>query len=306
MAVVDGLGAWLRCSTSPSVGTSLSSPRTARLPLRYGQCRRLSDQRLHAPSDEAWEYVKYLTTRPESIEKFLAYTGRFPALTGVHEAYPRINPAAPKNWPAFVEAAAQPGAYFHPSVPEVDRINDIVNTMLSQIWRGETDPRTGMQQFTNRCRQFWTSSTGEECGYGKKSGQSGRGGGSSGCLRFVVLATSFGSEEALAGAGMTNLAHGMPYWLSLPPGRYPDQGNELTDGVKGGTDFGQPAWQGHLREQFRVVTIDLPVKPVRKWWSDFCMIRRRGSSCPTELLQTSVDGHTWTAPRALAKHEFGT
>lgn len=96
--------------------------------------------------DEAWEYVKYLTTRPESIEKFLAYTGRFPALTGVHEAYPRINPAAPKNWPAFVEAAAQPGAYFHPSVPEVDRINDIVNTMLSQIWRGETDPRTGMQQ----------------------------------------------------------------------------------------------------------------------------------------------------------------
>lgn len=130
-----------------------------------------------------------------------------------------------------------------------------------------------------------------------------------GLLALVVLATSFGSEEALAGAGMTNLAHGMPYWLSLPPEpSYPDQGNELTDGVKGGTVFGQPAWQGHLREQFRVVTIDLQaVKPVREVVVGFLHDPSAGIFLPDRtLLQTSVDGHTWTAPVALAKHEFGT
>ena len=130
-----------------------------------------------------------------------------------------------------------------------------------------------------------------------------------GLLALVVLATSFGSEEALAGAGMTNHAHGMPYWLSLPPEpSYPDQGNELTDGVKGGTVFGQPAWQGHLREQFRVVTIDLQaVKPVREVVDGFLHDPSAGIFLPDRtLLQTSVDGHTWTAPVALAKHEFGT
>lgn len=96
--------------------------------------------------DLAWEWVKFLTLRPESVSAFAVQTGRFPALAGVHEMYPSINPDAPKNWRAFVEAAAQPGVYMAPILPNGDRISTIQNTYLDQVWRGDLPTQSALEQ----------------------------------------------------------------------------------------------------------------------------------------------------------------
>lgn len=96
--------------------------------------------------DMAWEYLRFLTLRAESIHSFVKHTGRFPALVGVHEAYPTVNPNAPDNWRAFVDTAAHPGAYLAPVVPAADRITPIQNTYLDQIWQGRIAARVGLQQ----------------------------------------------------------------------------------------------------------------------------------------------------------------
>lgn len=95
--------------------------------------------------DLAWEWVKFLTLRPESVAAFAVQTGRFPALAGVHEMYPTINPDAPKNWRAFVEAAAQPGVYMAPVLP-ADHILSIQNHYLDQIWNGQMPTRNALEQ----------------------------------------------------------------------------------------------------------------------------------------------------------------
>lgn len=96
--------------------------------------------------DVAWEYVKFLTTRVESILAFTRLTGRFPALVGAHAYYPEINPLAPKNWRAFLEAAAQPGAQPVPVLPDSSRVSAIVNTVLDSLWRGRIPARQAAQQ----------------------------------------------------------------------------------------------------------------------------------------------------------------
>lgn len=100
--------------------------------------------------DAAWEWLKFLTTRQESVASFAVHTGRFPALEGVHEMYPAINPTAPKNWRAFVEAAAHPGVYMAPILPGADRISAVQNQYLSEVWRGTTPTRTAVEQIHER------------------------------------------------------------------------------------------------------------------------------------------------------------
>lgn len=127
-------------------------------------------------------------------------------------------------------------------------------------------------------------------------------------LSFLIVGAWFATPKVEAAAELTNLAQGMPYWISrAPSANYPDQGQELTDGIKGDLVYGGAAWQGHLREQYRVVTIDLQaVKPVHEVVVGFLHDRSAGIFLPDQtLLQTSVDGKTWTEPLNVAKHELG-
>ncbi len=65
------------------------------------------------------------------------------------------------------------------------------------------------------------------------------------------------------GWGLGNLILGQSYTSSLPPNsNYPDSGNELTNGLFGGTDYQNGQWQGHAgsdypEERNRVITFDL-------------------------------------------------
>lgn len=106
----------------------------------------------------------------------------------------------------------------------------------------------------------------------------------------------------------TNLALGLSYWLSSPPSpNYPDGGNELTNGVKGSANYTHPAWQGHLRDEFRVVTFDLGApKPLTSVRAGFLYETGAGIYLPEQvLLYTSVNGHDWSEPLTLSRNDFG-
>jgi hypothetical protein len=107
----------------------------------------------------------------------------------------------------------------------------------------------------------------------------------------------------------TNLALGLPYWLSSQPSpTYPDEGYELTDGVRGRANFTDRAWQGHLREEFRAVTVDLGApKPIASVRAGFLQETSAGIYLPDRvLLYTSVDGRDWSAPLSLGRASFGS
>jgi len=65
------------------------------------------------------------------------------------------------------------------------------------------------------------------------------------------------------GWGLSNLALGQSYTISWSPNSsYPDSGNELTNGLSGGTDYRNGQWQGHAgsdypEEQSRTITFDM-------------------------------------------------
>jgi len=70
----------------------------------------------------------------------------------------------------------------------------------------------------------------------------------------------------------TNIALGKPYTATMPANpSYPDtEGVELTDGIRGSTDFADPAWQGRATTKVYSFIIDLGaeqvIKEIRSNW----------------------------------------
>lgn len=130
----------------------------------------------------------------------------------------------------------------------------------------------------------------------------------------VVLILAFGlhmgvAAEEAPSVERVNLVEGLPYWISLAPDKtYPDSGRELTDGMKGPSAFGHMAWQGHLRNEFRVVTFDLgAVKPVDEVNVGFLHDPSAGVNLPNEVhLYTSVNGRDWKGPKTVTRSMMGT
>lgn len=105
-----------------------------------------------------------------------------------------------------------------------------------------------------------------------------------------------------------NLAKGLPYWVSEKPSdTYPDTGGELTDGIRAAATYTDRAWQGHLRNEFRAITIDLGApKPIDRVTLGFLHEPSVGVYLPTQvLLYTSVNGRDWDEPVGLRRETFG-
>src|SRR5699024_5461912 len=49
-------------------------------------------------------------------------------------------------------------------------------------------------------------------------------------------------------------------WSEQPESEYPDENNQLTDGLKGSLDRSDPAWVGHIKGKTREVVFDLGEK----------------------------------------------
>ncbi len=127
-------------------------------------------------------------------------------------------------------------------------------------------------------------------------------------LLLAAVAIGVQTEASVPVEQRTNLALGAPYWVNQSPSdTYPDAGGELTDGRIGSLAYTDPAWQGHLREEFRVVTVDLgAVKSVHEVRVGFLLERGAGIFLPDQVLvQTSVNGRDWSPPVTVAKAQMG-
>ncbi|GIP36593.1 DUF4855 domain-containing protein [Paenibacillus sp. J2TS4] len=104
------------------------------------------------------------------------------------------------------------------------------------------------------------------------------------------------------GWGLSNLALGQSYTISRPPNsNYPDSGNELTNGLFGGTDFRNEQWQGHAgsaypEERSRTITFDLGSnKSIGLVRAHFLQDKGPGIYFPQNVaFSVSTNGQTWS------------
>ncbi|MCV4231244.1 DUF4855 domain-containing protein [Virgibacillus sp. LDC1] len=102
--------------------------------------------------------------------------------------------------------------------------------------------------------------------------------------------------------GLSNLAQGLSYTISRPPNsNYPDSGNELTNGLFGGMDFGNEQWQGHAgsafpEERSRTITCDLGRnKSIGSIRAHFLQDQGPGIYFPQNVdFSVSTNGQTWS------------
>ncbi|WP_260871335.1 DUF4855 domain-containing protein [Paenibacillus sp. Y412MC10] len=103
--------------------------------------------------------------------------------------------------------------------------------------------------------------------------------------------------------GLSNLAQGLSYAISRPPNsNYPDSGNELTNGLFGGTDFSNEQWQGHAgsaypEERSRTITLDLGRnKSIGSIRAHFLQDQGPGIYFPQNVaFSVSTNGQTWSS-----------
>lgn len=112
-----------------------------------------------------------------------------------------------------------------------------------------------------------------------------------------------------ASQDLVNLALGARYWLSHPPAaQYSDSGSrELTDGKRATGNYTDPRWQGHLREGYRVVTIDLGApRRVHEVRVGFLQDEGAGITFPAQvLLLLSPNGRDWQQVGAKTAADLG-
>lgn len=110
---------------------------------------------------------------------------------------------------------------------------------------------------------------------------------------FVLLVPTLALAQE---SSLTNWAKGASYLYSMAPNEtYPDDGGQLTDGVYGQAVFSDPAWVGNLRNDFRMITLDLgQVRSLQEIRANFLHQVSVGIYYPQEVIaEVSTDGVLW-------------
>lgn len=80
-------------------------------------------------------------------------------------------------------------------------------------------------------------------------------------LTTLIFPVFFVAQAKVQHPEFRNLAKDLTYeWSEEPHPDYPDEGNQLTDGIKGTLDKSDPAWVGHIKGKTREVVFDLEEK----------------------------------------------
>lgn len=111
---------------------------------------------------------------------------------------------------------------------------------------------------------------------------------------FVALVCL--ASVTLAADPLTNWALGASYTYSMAPDdKYADTGGELTDGIYAMAVYSDPAWVGHLRNDFRVITIDLgAIRRINEIKANFLQQWAVGARYPEGVIaEVSADGILW-------------
>lgn len=104
-------------------------------------------------SDEAWRWMEFLVSSPQSWDSFIVKTSRLPA----HQRYmnqwvkhiQRI-PNPPENIDNYIQAAIRPDNYVPLSSPHYSRFETLSSSLVTQALRGQRDPKSVLEELQDR------------------------------------------------------------------------------------------------------------------------------------------------------------
>ena len=99
---------------------------------------------------EAWRWIKFLATEPESMERFAAITGRLPALLPVAQRYGEfvINP--PEHINLILQTVLDPASYHLPIGARANEARSILNSYRSALVSGTMDVASALEDAHRR------------------------------------------------------------------------------------------------------------------------------------------------------------
>jgi multiple sugar transport system substrate-binding protein len=96
---------------------------------------------------EAWQWVKYISTTEKAQRSMATHTGRLPMLARVARAWNTCVPDLPANWMAFFEQSVHPDNIFLKEGMIMDaRITTTLTNQLNRVWRGEASARVALEE----------------------------------------------------------------------------------------------------------------------------------------------------------------
>jgi ABC-type glycerol-3-phosphate transport system substrate-binding protein len=95
---------------------------------------------------QVWEWVKFLTARRESVERFMSVTGRLPAFGGAQSKFKELVKHAPKDWWILFEVINQPNT-FTPYVHKVPGLNSYRSAaLMNLVFTGQKAPEVALDE----------------------------------------------------------------------------------------------------------------------------------------------------------------
>lgn len=87
--------------------------------------------------DAAWEWIRFLSTDPQTTRRKVALHSSVPALTGLMNVYQSVmGERLPAHWQVFFEIASNPKSFDWFVIPQATQIQAIENRYLQQVWKG--------------------------------------------------------------------------------------------------------------------------------------------------------------------------
>lgn len=106
---------------------------------------------------EAWEWVKFLTTNPEAVRRFVAVTGRLTAFRGVQGEYSKLVPYGPRHPAYMAYEATNPDSAPIFVIPQAAEVNAIVNPLIQQVLDGKASPASVVVQIDEKVNKLLAS-----------------------------------------------------------------------------------------------------------------------------------------------------
>ncbi len=99
---------------------------------------------------QAWRWVKFLTTNPESMERFAAITGRLPAYLPVAQHYGSFVQDPPEHVELILQNVLDPGSFHQPLGAKASEANSILGSYRNALITGEIDVRSALEDAHRR------------------------------------------------------------------------------------------------------------------------------------------------------------
>lgn len=96
-------------------------------------------------AEAAWRWIKFLATKPESMERFITATGRLPSLLSVAQNYGNFISNPPDQVGLILENVLDPASFHLPIGPKAREALSVLSSRRTPMVRGTLDVRSALE-----------------------------------------------------------------------------------------------------------------------------------------------------------------